>query len=116
MGKGPTPASVSETCTGCSPRIDDHVLAGGKPITFSLDTGFQTHNVNYAPNAGSSCCSSSFTSGVPCSECRSMPSAYGKGFYVPLDDAGSSIVLRIALCVCVFCVRVLSAFCEKGQT
>ena len=125
--KGPTPASVSETCTGCSPRIDDHVLAGGKPITFSLDTGFQTHNVNYAPNAGSSCssscgtsqcsysfksednlpdrivfdaadtncgsCSSAFTSGVPCSECRSMPSAYGKGFYVPLDDAGSSIVM-----------------------
>jgi len=125
---GPTPASVSETCRGCSPPIDVHVLAGGKPITFSLDSGFQTHNVNYAPNAGSSCssacgtsqcsysfkstdnlpnrivfdaadancgsCSSAFTSGVPCSECRSLPSSYGKGFYVPLDDAGSSIVMN----------------------
>jgi hypothetical protein len=124
---GPTPASVSETCTRCTPRIDDHVLAGGKPITFSLDSGFQTHSVAYGPNAGSSCssacgtgichydfkstdnlpnrvvfdpadtgcgsCSSAFTSGLSCRECRSLPPQYGKGFYVPLG-AGGSIVMN----------------------
>jgi hypothetical protein len=122
---GPTPASVTATCTQCPGGFPKKQDAGGQPITFGLTTPFPSHGVSYG-GVGSLCikacgasqcsysfistdnmpdrvyfsaadtncgsCSSVFSSTIKCGECRQV--TIGSGFYVPLDDAGASIVMN----------------------